>query len=76
MGSTIWEDLARIIVMPKVKLKRKSKPCDLCSTETDIRYRIQHQQNGNWELVCLQCWQKVSQDNPFYRYGGTWKGSK
>ena len=62
--------------MPKAKLKRKFKPCDLCSTETNIRYRIQYWQKGDWKLVCFPCWQKASQDNPFYRYGGTWKGSK
>lgn len=62
--------------MSKTKLKIKSKPCDLCSIETDIRYRIRYQENGKWELVCLQCWQKVSQDNPFYRYGGTWKARR
>lgn len=46
MGSTVWEDLARIIVMPKAKLKRKSKPCDLCSTETDIR--ASHPVSAKW----------------------------
>lgn len=62
--------------MPKVKFQRKSKPCDLCSQDVDIRYRIQYQQNGDWKLVCFQCWQQVSHDNPFYRYGGTWKARK
>jgi hypothetical protein len=52
--------------MSKANPKRKSKPCTLCSQDADIRYRIQYQKNA-------QCWQKVSQDNPFYRYGGTWK---
>ncbi len=27
-------------------------------------------------LVCPDCWQQVSQDNPDYRYGGTWKAKK
>ena len=58
--------------MSKTKFK-KSKPCDLCSNKTDIRYRIQHNEDRNWQLVCLECWQKLSKDNPFYRYGGTWK---
>ena len=62
--------------MPKTKLKRKLKPCDLCCHKTDIRYRIQYQKDGEWKLVCLSCWQKVSPDNPFYRYGGTWKARK
>ena len=59
--------------MPKIKFKRKSKPCDICLTDANIRYRIKYQQNGNWKLVCLPCWQKLSQNNPSYRYGGTWK---
>mgnify|MGYP000116651340 FL=1 len=63
-------------MLSKVKSKEKSKPCDLCSTESYIRYRIQYQKNGDWQLVCFPCWQKVSQDNPFYRYGGTWKARK
>jgi hypothetical protein len=62
--------------MSKVKLKGNSKPCDLCSTNSNIRYRIQYQKNGDWKLICFLCWQKVSQDNPFYRYGGTWKARK
>ena len=62
--------------MPKTKLKIKLKPCDLCSQETDIRYRIQYQKDGDWKLVCLSCWQQVRLDNPFYRYGGTWKARK
>jgi hypothetical protein len=59
--------------MSEVKPKVKLKPCTLCFQNTNIRYRVRYQQNGNWELVCPQCWQKISRDNPFYRYGGTWK---
>ena len=44
MGTAVWKDLARIIVMSKVKLKGKSQPGDLCSTEADLRYPIQYQQ--------------------------------
>ena len=56
--------------------KPKSKPCDLCSSLVDIRYRIQYDGSEEWVLVCRQCWDKVSQDNPLYRYGGTWKAKK
>lgn len=58
--------------MPKSKLK----PCDLCFNLVDLRYRIQYDASEEWVLVCRPCWEKVSQDNPFYRYGGTWKGQK
>lgn len=54
----------------------KPKPCDLCGDFVDLRYRIQYQAEQNWVMVCLQCWLKVSQDNPHYRYGGTWKAKK
>ena len=56
--------------------KFKSKPCDLCSNLVNIRYRIQYDASEEWVLVCRQCWDKVSQDNPWYRYGGTWKRRK
>ena len=56
--------------------KSKSKPCDLCSNLVNIRYRIQYDASEEWVLVCRQCWDRVSQDNPWYRYGGTWKGKK
>lgn len=56
--------------------KSQSKPCELCSQAVDIRYRIQYDAAEEWVLVCRQCWNRVSQDNPFYRYGGTWKARK
>jgi RNase P subunit RPR2 len=59
-----------------IMAKLKSKPCARCSNLVDIRYRIKDQQKGDWMLVCPDCWQQVSQDNPDYRYGGTWKAKK
>ena len=56
--------------------KSKSKPCDLCHQLVDLRYRIQYQADNNWVMVCQQCWQEVSQNNPDYRYGGTWKAKR
>ncbi|WP_036483848.1 hypothetical protein [Myxosarcina sp. GI1] len=54
----------------------KLKPCELCQNLSDIRYRIQYREEADWVLVCPQCWQQVSKDNPYYRYGGTWKARK
>jgi hypothetical protein len=54
----------------------KLKPCNLCHKLVNIRYRIQYQEHGDWVLVCPDCWQEVSQDNPSYRYGGTWKAKR
>ena len=56
--------------------KLKLKPCDRCAKLADICYRIQYEAEGNWVMVCRDCWDLVSQDNPYYRYGGTWKAKK
>jgi hypothetical protein len=50
-----------------------AKPCDRCQIQSTLRYRIQHDTTDRWVLVCRACWEKLSQDNPHYRYGGTWK---
>ena len=60
------------MIMAKLKLK----PCDRCGNLADIRYRIQYEANENWQIVCRDCWDLVSRDNPHYRYGGTWKAKK
>ena len=44
-----------------------------CQELAKIRYRIQFDASYCWILVCPDCWQKLAIDNPFYRYGGTWK---
>ncbi len=49
------------------------KPCQYCAKLSKIRYRIQFDSSQRWLLVCPDCWQKLAVDNPFYRYGGTWK---
>lgn len=51
----------------------KPKACENCQVLVTIRYRIQHDDSGKWWLVCRPCWDSFSQDNPYYRYGGTWK---
>jgi len=54
--------------------RNRLKPCEACEQLVDTRYRIQYDATQTWKLVCLVCWQRFSQDNPLYRYGGTWKG--
>ncbi|MEL6441421.1 MAG: hypothetical protein AAFQ80_19480 [Cyanobacteria bacterium J06621_8] len=56
--------------------KLKLKPCDRCGNLAGIRYRIQYQADQSWVMVCRDCWNLVSSDNPYYRYGGTWKAKK
>jgi hypothetical protein len=56
--------------------KLRVKSCDLCSQVTPVLYRIQYQDDHLWVFTCPNCWEKVSQNNPFYVYGGTWKAKK
>eukprot|EP00808_Paulinella_micropora_P023806 g6250.t1 len=47
----------------------RSKPCFLCSTPSPTLYRFQYDESGEWRFGCLECWNRISQDNPLYRYG-------
>jgi hypothetical protein len=61
-----------------VKMSRKIrfKLCEICSQPAPILYRVKHEDGGNWVFVCPQCWPNISENNPFYVYGGTWKVKK
>ncbi|PNW48782.1 UNVERIFIED_CONTAM: hypothetical protein BEN50_11330 [Euhalothece sp. KZN 001] len=54
-------------------MAKKTKPCQYCQTVVSLRYRIQFDESDQWYLVCPDCWLKLSANNPYYRYGGTWK---
>jgi hypothetical protein len=54
----------------------RTKSCGLCSQNAAVLYRVQYQSDRQWIFVCLSCWEKVSENNPFYLYGGTWKAKK
>jgi hypothetical protein len=41
-----------------------------------ILYRVKYDESAQWSFVCRRCWDSVSQNNPFYVYGGTWKAKK
>ncbi|MBI1242698.1 MAG: hypothetical protein GC195_14575 [Nostoc sp. RI_552] len=56
--------------------KNRVKFCHRCSQAAPILYRVRFEQAGNWIFVCGQCWRNVSENNPFYVYGGTWKARK
>lgn len=55
---------------------QRIKPCHICNKEASILYRVKYQEEGDWIFVCPECWQTISQDNPYYTYGGTWKAQK
>ncbi|WP_017719985.1 hypothetical protein [Kamptonema formosum] len=52
------------------------KFCDRCNQSAPVLYRVRYDESGRWFFVCPQCGPAVSQDNPFYVYGGTWKSRK
>jgi len=37
---------------------------------------VKYEEDGDWVFVCPNCWSSLSQDNPHYVYGGTWKAQK
>ncbi|PAX54899.1 hypothetical protein [Brunnivagina elsteri] len=56
--------------------RNRIKPCYNCSQTPSLLYRVKYDKEGNWTFLCLECWQQISQNNPFYLYGGTWKAKK
>lgn len=56
--------------------RSRSKPCDHCQQLSTVRYRIQCDASRVWFLVCPDCQARVSEGNPHYCYGGTWKAVK
>lgn len=52
------------------------KYCSRCQQIALVLYRIQYDESGEWVFVCERCWSSLSQDNPHYVYGGTWKAQK
>ncbi len=55
---------------------QRVKPCHLCNQAASVLYRVKYDSEGDWVFVCPECWHNISQDNPYYTYGGTWKAQK
>ncbi|NJK33894.1 MAG: hypothetical protein HC919_02510 [Oscillatoriales cyanobacterium SM2_2_1] len=57
-----------------------TKSCDVCRASCSVCYRVQYQASdrvvGAWYLVCPGCQLTLSDRNPHYRYGGTWKAKR
>ncbi len=52
------------------------KPCDRCQVDAFVLYRVQSDASKTWMFVCDRCWPQISDRNPYYVYGGTWKAKK
>ena len=51
----------------------KKKNCNNCKKEFKVMYRVQFDFLKKWVFVCKVCLEKFKPNNPYYRYGGTWK---
>ena len=47
----------------------------MCQTVSSTLYRVAHDTEKDWVLICSGCRTKV-ETQPSYRYGGTWKADK
>lgn len=56
--------------------REREKACDRCHQKAPVLYRAQIDESGAWQFICDACYPKVSQNNPHYTYGGTWKAQK
>lgn len=51
----------------------RQKLCALCEIDSNTMYRVIYRQGDRWIFVCKQCLINVKNNNPHYKYGGTWK---
>lgn len=61
------------LVYSKENMLMRTKECSICETSFTTLYRIQYRQPKAWVFACESCLKQVKENNPFYRYGGTWK---
>ncbi|HEY9653170.1 MAG TPA: hypothetical protein V6C95_21105 [Coleofasciculaceae cyanobacterium] len=54
----------------------RAKSCSRCQQLAPVLYRVKYDESGLWIFVCESCWPSISENNPFYVYGGTWKAKK
>ncbi|NJL39072.1 MAG: hypothetical protein HC899_21720 [Leptolyngbyaceae cyanobacterium SM1_4_3] len=57
-------------------MRSRIKLCDRCTRSAPVLYRVQIDESRGWVFICDRCFPTVSQDNPHYTYGGTWKARK
>jgi hypothetical protein len=54
----------------------RQKECDRCLALAAVLYRVRLDGSGRWHFICPTCFPAVSEGNPDYAYGGTWKAQK
>ncbi|MDC0380694.1 hypothetical protein OAM52_03380 [Flavobacteriaceae bacterium] len=54
-------------------MKKRIKHCNVCKVDFSTMYRIQYKATKEWVFVCKDCLIMVKENNPNYKYGGTWK---
>jgi hypothetical protein len=59
-----------------MKARKREKNCFCCGQTAAVLYRIKVDASEQWIFICDRCHRQVSQNNPLYTYGGTWKASK
>ncbi len=52
------------------RMRRVARPCGLCGSQADRLLRIKSQEDGPWFIACPICAARVSEDNPYFAYGG------
>lgn len=52
---------------------KKAKTCFQCQEVASMLYRVQYDASKVWVFCCPLCWPDLSNQNPYYIYGGTWK---
>lgn len=57
-------------------VRLRQKKCQLCDQIEPVLYRVKYDESTQWSFVCRHCWDSISQNNPLYIYGGTWKAQK
>ena len=51
----------------------REKHCEICKKVFSTMFRIQYKQNKTWVFTCKPCLVSTKENNPYYKYGGTWK---
>lgn len=56
--------------------RQREKPCARCGQPGPVMYRVVRREAEGWIFLCPPCRHAEAENNPEYRYGGTWKATK